>query len=418
MGNYSLVINSKFNPFSYQDMLAPVLMATQAHQELENQYGELEAKADIWENLANEQTDPYAYKMYKTFANDLEEKAGLLAKEGLNVSSRKNMLNMRARYNKEIVPIEKGYEAKQSYIKNLMQARANDPSLIVDRFGEEISLDEFVRNPFLAPKTYSGNVIATISRQAAQAFAKEVAQNPDKYRSILGNSYYEIKYRKGLTTEDVYNTILNNENSNAALRSVIEDAVKASGISGWKSERALNEAYNWANSGAWSAVGETQSQIVDNWRAKTAAQNAVAYARLAEDKRQFNAKMKANGYNPDGTSINPNPSSDNKGKSKGNNRELLLKVPFTIDTDGEVEYYAHASELPLGATKKFSELSSTLRNAIKKHITDIPPEYYSYSYIAPGAFNKAKVVIVAKESVIGAEEQGNEINIINEYRDN
>lgn len=57
MANYSLVINSQFKPFSYQEMLAPTLMATQAHQELENQYGELATKASVWEKMANEQTD-------------------------------------------------------------------------------------------------------------------------------------------------------------------------------------------------------------------------------------------------------------------------------------------------------------------------------------------------------------------------
>ena len=96
MANYSLVVNSSFKPFSYQEMLSPVLMATQAHQELENQYGELATKANVWEEMANEQTDPYAYKMYKKYANDLEEQAGQLAREGLSAVSRRNMLNMKS----------------------------------------------------------------------------------------------------------------------------------------------------------------------------------------------------------------------------------------------------------------------------------------------------------------------------------
>ena len=113
MANYSLIINSQFKPFSYQEMLAPTLMATQAHQALEDQYGELATKASVWEEMANEQTDPYAYKMYKTYANDLEEQAGQLAREGLNAASRRDMLNMRARYSKEITPIEQAYTTRQ-----------------------------------------------------------------------------------------------------------------------------------------------------------------------------------------------------------------------------------------------------------------------------------------------------------------
>ena len=54
MANYSLVLDTKFKPFSYAEMLAPVAAATQAHQALEEEYGNLSVKADIWENMANE----------------------------------------------------------------------------------------------------------------------------------------------------------------------------------------------------------------------------------------------------------------------------------------------------------------------------------------------------------------------------
>ena len=75
MANYELVVNSKFQPFSFERYIQPYQIYGAAYKELENQYGELATKASIWEEMANEQTDPYAYKMYKTYANDLEEKS-------------------------------------------------------------------------------------------------------------------------------------------------------------------------------------------------------------------------------------------------------------------------------------------------------------------------------------------------------
>ena len=106
MANYSLVVNSKFQPFSFDRYLQPYQIYGQNYKEIEEQYTDLSTKAGIWDGLANEQTDPYTYKMYKTYANDLENQASQLASEGLNAVSRKNMLNMRARYSKEIIPIE------------------------------------------------------------------------------------------------------------------------------------------------------------------------------------------------------------------------------------------------------------------------------------------------------------------------
>ena len=159
MANYSLVINSQFKPFSYQEMLAPTLMATQAHQELENQYGELATKASVWEEMANEQTDPYAYKMYKTYANDLEKQAGQLAREGLNAASRRDMLNMRARYSKEITPIEQAYTARQKQAEQQQQALLQDPTLMLSRRASTTSLDDYIRNPQLDYESYSGKLI-------------------------------------------------------------------------------------------------------------------------------------------------------------------------------------------------------------------------------------------------------------------
>lgn len=275
MANYSLVVNSRFTPFSYQEMLAPVLMATQAHQELENQYGELATKASVWEEMANEQTDPYAYKMYKTYANDLEEQAGQLAREGLNAASRRDMLNMRARYSKEITPIEQAYTARQKQAEEQQRALLQDPTLMLSRRAATTSLDDYIRNPQLAYEAYSGKLITAQVASAASALAKEMQEKPRKWRSILGNSYYETMMQKGFSSQAVLQAIQDNSNAAPELLRIVEDAVNSSGVRNWRDQATLNRAYDYARQGLWSAVGETQYQTLDNWRAKLAEQEAM-----------------------------------------------------------------------------------------------------------------------------------------------
>ena len=74
MANYSITVNSKFKPFSYQELLAPVLLATQAHQDVEEKYGELEAKANMYEKIANANPESKAASMYKKFSDDLRKR--------------------------------------------------------------------------------------------------------------------------------------------------------------------------------------------------------------------------------------------------------------------------------------------------------------------------------------------------------
>lgn len=296
MPNYSLVINSQFKPFSYQEMLAPTLMATQAHQELENQYGELATKASVWEEMANEQTDPYAYKMYKTYANDLEEQAGQLAREGLNAASRRDMLNMRARYSKEIVPIEQAYTARQKQAEQQQQALLQDPTLMLSRRAATTSLDDYIRNPQLAYDAYSGKLITAQAAQAAGALSKEMRDNPRKWRSILGNSYYETMMQKGFSSDAVLQAIQNNPNAAPELLRIVEDAVNSSGVRNWGDEATVNRAYDYARQGLWSAVGETQYQTLDNWRAKMAEQEAMQ--KRAEQRANDRQKLNSLAINP------------------------------------------------------------------------------------------------------------------------
>ena len=299
MANYSLVINSQFKPFSYQEMLAPTLMATQAHQELENQYGELATKASVWEEIANEQTDPYAYKMYKNYANNLKEQADKLAKEGLNASSRKDMLNMRARYAKEITPIEQAYAARQKQAEQQQQALLQDPTLMLSRRASTTSLDDYIRNPQLSYESYSGKLITAQAASAASALAKEMQEKPRKWRSILGNSYYESMMQKGFSSQAVLQAIQDNPNAAPQLTRIIEDAINSSGVRDWGDQATIERAIDYAKQGLWSAVGETQYQTLDNWRAKMAAQEAM---QIRAEKR---AAARAQQENNKGFELNP-----------------------------------------------------------------------------------------------------------------
>lgn len=203
MANYSLILDTKFKPFSYAEMLAPVAAATQAHQAIEEEYGNLATKANVWEEMANEQTDPYAYKMYKTYSDDLEARAEQLMRYGLNASSRKGMLDMRARYSKEIVPIETAYKRREELATEQRKALAQNPTLRYQRMARTMSLDDFIKNPSLDyGESYSG---ALLTQQVSQAAANFQRALTDKGKlKGLGLPYqYERMLQYGATPAQV-----------------------------------------------------------------------------------------------------------------------------------------------------------------------------------------------------------------------
>lgn len=264
MANYSLVINSKFRPFEYQELLAPVLMATQAHQAVEEAYADLSTKASIWDKMANEATDPKAHALYKKYADDLQSYSDQLAQYGLTPTSRQAMLNMRSRYAQDIVPIENAYKRKQAQMEEQRKALLQNPTLLLSRRAANTSLDDYLDNPDLDYESYSGALITQQVASAAANIAKEARDSEEgrrKLRQILPYQY-EMVQQKGFSREAVMEAIMNSPNADRVLTGLVEDAIGTSGVKNWGDTTTLARAYDYARQGLYSAIGETNYQML------------------------------------------------------------------------------------------------------------------------------------------------------------
>lgn len=265
MANYSLILDTKFKPFSYAEMLAPVAASTQAHQALEEEYNELAAKANVWDKMANEQTDSKAYKMYKTYADDLSARADDLMKYGLNVSSRKGMLDMRARYSKEILPIDVAYKRREDLAKEQRDAMKVDPTLRYQRYAREMSLDDFIDDPSLDyGKSYSGDLLAKQVSQVAANYAK-VLTREGKLESLGLPYQYKSRIGYGATPEEILAVINDaalkgHEGAIKFLKGARDQVLQSSGVLDWTDpdSEARKFFVSSANRGLSSALGQTE----------------------------------------------------------------------------------------------------------------------------------------------------------------
>lgn len=288
MANYSLILDTKFKPFSYQEMLAPVAASTQAHQALEEEYSELAAKANVWDKMANEQTDPKAYKMYKTYADDLSARADDLMKYGLNVSSRKGMLDMRARYSKEIVPIDVAYKRREDLAKEQRDAMKADPTLRYQRYAREMSLDDFIDDPSLDyGKSYSGDLLAKQVSQVAANYANVLTREGGL--ESLGLPYqYKSRIGYGATPEEILAVIKDaalkgHEGAVKFLKDARNQVLQSSGVLDWTDPDSETRKFfvSSANRGLFSALGKTElknytdSYSMEDALKKEAAQDAL-----------------------------------------------------------------------------------------------------------------------------------------------
>ena len=266
MANYSLTVNSTFNPYSLQELLPIYQANAQAQYQAEETFSQLQMKADQWEKLANNAQDADVYNTYKAYSNQLKVAADDILNNGINAASRRNLMNMRAQYASNIIPIEEAYNKRQQQAQVLWQARLQDPTLIAQD-PSELGLSYYMKNPTYTPQSYSGKLLTVQSAQAAQNLAKTLSSY-GKGEPI--DSYTNIFIQKhGLTRNDIQK-YLNGETTatNKVLGAIYQQVYDSSQIGNWANENQKRQAANFIKQGMWSAIGQDTVQAMENFEAR------------------------------------------------------------------------------------------------------------------------------------------------------
>ena len=299
MANYSLTVNSTFNPYSLQELLPIYQANAQAQYQAEEAFSQLQMKADQWEKLANNAQDADVYSKYKSYSNQLKEAANDVLNNGINAANRRNLMNMRAQYASNIIPIEEAYNKRQQQAQVLWQARLQDPTLIAQD-PSELGLSYYMKNPSYTPQSYSGKLLTAQSAQAAQNLAKTLSSY-GKGEPI--DSYTNTFIQKhGLTRNDIQK-YLNGETTatNKVLGAIYQQVYDSSQIGNWANENQRRQAANFIKQGMWSAIGQDTVQAMENFEAREnyKLQQQLALAQAQQQQNQLSAINEVPIYTPE-----------------------------------------------------------------------------------------------------------------------
>lgn len=264
--NYSLIVNSTFNPYSLQELLPIYQANAQAQYQAEEAFSQLQMKADQWEKLANNAQDADVYNTYKAYSNQLKAAADDILNNGINTTSRRNLMNMRAQYASNIIPIEEAYNKRQQQAQILWQARLQDPTLIAQD-PSELGLSYYMKNPTYTPQSYSGKLLTAQSAQAAQNLAKTLSSYGKG--EPIDNYTNTFIQKHGLTRNDIQK-YLNGETTatNKVLSAIYQQVYDSSQIGNWANENQRRQAANFIKQGMWSAIGQDTVQAMENFEAR------------------------------------------------------------------------------------------------------------------------------------------------------
>lgn len=257
-----LTNSAKFNPYTFDEMLKPLAMASDAYNAVQSGIEELGAKADLMKMYANEVPDSKTANMYNSYAKDLENQASMLAKHGLTPASRQGLLNMKRRYSSEVVPIETAVARREALTKEQREALLRDPSLMFDVDYSKTQLDYLLDNPNATYNPISGNELTKRAAQMAGNLAKVVQGNP-KYQSILNGQYFQQMAQMGYTPTQIMQTVLNDDNAPVELRQIAETVFNDAGLSKY-SQDIQDRARGFINSGLYEGIGTAKYDAMSN----------------------------------------------------------------------------------------------------------------------------------------------------------
>ena len=274
MANYSLVTTSTFQPFTYQELVAPVAHQQQVLDNLAEQYDKLSSQADVLEAMGANDRDKNSgtYQRYKNYSDQLRAEADNLYRFGLNSESRQRLSDLRRMYNTEIVPIQNAWNKREQEATDQMKAQLANPSLMFTRDARNSNLDEYIKNPTGGYGVINGaNITAQMSAMAKNLAEQILVQGR---KEGIDDFTYNYISRHGLTPD-----MVRDWRNYPTLKNMFEQVMKANGVSPEALEGSVNAANiidqstGYAEMGMWNAIGKDTEHIQEDFYNRLMATN-------------------------------------------------------------------------------------------------------------------------------------------------
>lgn len=310
MANFTLVADSTFKPFTYQELVTPIAHQQQVMDQLADEYDKLSSQADILEAMGKNDKDKKSgvYSQYQAYSNALREEADNLYRNGLNYDSRMRLSDLRRRYNKEIVPIQNAWNEREQEAqlqrKAMLEAAARGIDIRFSREAANSSLDSYLQNPNQGFQVINGQQITSEVANQFKGLANQVQSDGKGNYFIKGKALSPIEYsiitQKGMDWNQ-YQDFINNPNDPRFdnIRGIIENTLNAHGIKNFDAN-TYRDMFAYGAQGVAAGVGARDVQLHTDAYAKDMLNFRQQIALQDRAHQNAIALAKAKGEIPDG----------------------------------------------------------------------------------------------------------------------
>lgn len=290
MASYSIVSNARFRPFSYDELVKPLVQYKEAYDKAEADYTNLAMQTEAWRDIANQENSPVAYKMYKTYSDDLSRMVDDFSK-GMTLSNRGALMGLKRRYASEITPIARASEAFDKAEAFRADIKAKNPNAVfeIDRYN---SIDDFLGGRRANNTYWDGDAAMRRVAAKAEALGRSLYSNPTA-KLFLNGQQYQISQLNGISPDELTQILLKPENINTEagkqMRRIIDDELGSIDMNRYSSE-GQSRINNIIATGMYAGLAKPTYNYVANGEYMSKAERDASSARWASinlDRKKF-----------------------------------------------------------------------------------------------------------------------------------
>ena len=285
MARYIATSGSYFEPFTYEQLAAPVQQATEAVNTTADAYDQMNLEASALEEyLQREPNDSRAREMYNTYMKQLNSLQDELWNNGYSAAARRNLTAARKGYASNIVRLQKAITDRQERSKEYWDTVHKNPDMVMGFDPGAANLDKYLENDLYGHDYYSYNGQDLMNSVGVDAKARvsELLRNP-KYQNDVpgyitrfvtnGATSEEVEKAKLLTDAVLAGTVSReslegNDSIEAILASTLLSHLDATGATtgenGNISQEQFNRLVNYGKKGLSQAIGKTEQKDLED----------------------------------------------------------------------------------------------------------------------------------------------------------
>lgn len=252
MAQAYITTGSQFTPYTFDELLKPFLLYKEELDKQTKDFEDYDTNAEAIGAFLDSNLDSDIYSTYTNYMDALNSAATDLSKQGLTPESKEKLSALKRSFNKDMLPIKAGIEARDKARQQWNELSAKDRTLMTSFNPNTASVSAFMNGKTPESINVSGNDLMQRAYNIAQVVSKNNIQDPE-FMKVMGGQYYQIKQEYGLDSPEMNAFIRDNVVGVPEIDAMIQEVLSSSNVDKLSAEDQ-DRAIKYALEGAFNGM--------------------------------------------------------------------------------------------------------------------------------------------------------------------